>query len=127
MKQASDRREFPVVKTKISKKSTHLVIHVLVLFTMPFNIIHQKNNLPQVFYAQYNSTHMQFFSVHFDMVFMNEGNLTLNDSKYSKYHGLYILNCTPFTSFHILCSGVFILLTHLETKVHPLLLIMVQN
>lgn len=70
---------------------------------------------------------MQFFSVHFDMVFMNEGNLTLNDSKYSKYHGLYILNCTPFTSFHILCSGVFILLTHLETKVHPSLLIMVQN
>lgn len=115
MKQASDRREFPVVKTNISKKSTHLVILVLVLFTMPFNIIHQKNNLPQVFYAQYSSIQMQFFAVHLDMVFMNEGNLTLNDSKCSKYHGLYILNCTPFTSFHILCSGVRRLLTHLET------------
>lgn len=115
-----------MVKTNISKKSTHLVIHVLVLFTMPFNIIHQKKSPAGILCTIQFYTHA-IFSVHFDMVFMNEGNLTLNDSKYSKYHGLYILNCTPFTSFHILCSGVFILLTHLETKVHPLVLIMVQN
>lgn len=59
------------------------------------------------------------------MVFMNEGNLTLNDSKYFKYYGLYIFNCIFFIFFYILCLGVFIFLIYLEIKVYLLVLIMV--
>lgn len=61
VKQVSDRREFPVVKTNISKKSTHLVIHVLVLFTMPFNIIHQKKSPAGILCTIQFYTHAIFF------------------------------------------------------------------